>query len=79
MALRRLVSRVIFPTIERDLSASIGREMEAVDGMLNNMLAPQVFGYDKPTSGAIRGTTPLHSPGMIKVTYPVKPQGLFDE
>jgi hypothetical protein len=79
MALRRLVSKAIFPTLERDLSASIGQEMAAVDEMLNNMLAPQVFGYDKPSSGAIRGTTPLHSPGMIKVTYPSKPQGLFDE
>jgi hypothetical protein len=49
---------------------------------VNNLLAPQVFGYAKPSAaGAFRGTQSRSAPArLVKMELPVpKKQGLFHE
>lgn len=74
----RAISKAVFPAMERDMNRSIGKELASME--VNNMLAPQVFGYTKPAaaaSGAFRGTQNV-AMRRVKVEYPAPTkQGLF--
>ena len=73
----RNISKVILPNLERDLTKSIGKEIASME--VNNMLAPQVFGYVKASAGAFRGTQSRSAPArLVKVEFPApSKQGLF--
>lgn len=72
----RAISKAVFPAMERDMNRSIGKELASME--VNNMLAPQVFGYTKSAaSGAFRGTQNV-AMRRVKVEYPAPTkQGLF--
>jgi hypothetical protein len=76
----RAVSRAVLPSFERDLNRCIGKELASME--VNNLLAPQVFGYAQPSAaGAFRGTQSRSAPArLVKMELPVpKKQGLFHE
>lgn len=85
MALLRSLSKAILPNLERDLGKSISTEMDTVSHMVDNLLAPSVFGY-APSSGrggGIGGRTATrqspHRPLLVKTVYPTQPQGLMQD
>lgn len=81
MLVRSLISKIIVPTLESDLSRSVALEMSAVGNMVDNMLAPQAFAYESSRSnmGAFQGSTTLHQAHVpvVKAFYPIKSEGLF--
>jgi len=90
MALRRIVSKAVMGSnFEMDLSRSMSSQLDSVHAMVDNMLAPQVFGYNNSkNSGAFAGTKSLSSPAssnsaeeirLVKVHYPVDNGGLFQD
>ena len=74
MALRKLISKVLLPNLERDMNSSIGAQLASVPNMVDNMLAPQVFAYKMPTKQI---TVPIHM--CDKVYFSAKPEGMFNE
>lgn len=81
MALRQAITKAIMPSLDRELNKAIGQELSSMSHMVDNMLAPSVFGYDKPAvaSGAFAGTAPRKAPErLVRVNYPTKTQGLFE-
>jgi hypothetical protein len=86
MALRQVLSKMLIPNLERDLSKSIGTELSAVGSMMDTMLAPHVYGYEsRILSGGFQATGARKAPSvssssnvvMKKVEFPVPVQGLF--
>jgi hypothetical protein len=85
MALRQVLSKMLIPNLERDLTKSIGSELSAVGSMMDTMLAPHVYGYEsRIVSGGFQATGARKAPAvsssnvmMKKVEFPVPVQGLF--
>lgn len=75
----RNIVKTILPHLEQDLNRSIGKEIATME--VNNMLAPQVFGYMKSSAGAFRGTQSRNAPArLVKVEFPAPhKQGLFHD
>jgi hypothetical protein len=89
MALRKLISRMVLPNFEHDLSRSVSAEISIVANMVDNMLAPQAFAYESTgsnkTSGAFQGSASVSSRQsssetmMMKNIYPIQQEGLFQD
>jgi hypothetical protein len=90
MALRKLVSKFVLPSLDRDLSRSVSMELSVVADMVDNMLAPQAFAYGsmsstssksgtyQPSSNVYRNVAP--SEILVgKIVYPVTSEGLFQD
>jgi hypothetical protein len=85
MSFNKLLSKVLVPHLERDLSRSIGAEMTKASAMVDNLLAPTAYAY-LPKAGRAHGggafsSTHVRQVGAsqdkIKVYYPLQRQGLF--
>lgn len=75
---RQIVSRAILPSLEKDLSKTLSKEVAAMDGMLGPMLPSQVFGYQQHAMrGAFSGSAPRSAPRVERVNYPAPAKGLF--
>eukprot|EP00542_Grammatophora_oceanica_P013859 CAMPEP_0194029294 /NCGR_PEP_ID=MMETSP0009_2-20130614/3059_1 /TAXON_ID=210454 /ORGANISM="Grammatophora oceanica, Strain CCMP 410" /LENGTH=80 /DNA_ID=CAMNT_0038668917 /DNA_START=86 /DNA_END=328 /DNA_ORIENTATION=- len=76
MALRQIISKAVFPTLERDLHRSLGSELANAGDMVANFLSPQVYGYKSqtPAGGAFGATQKVQ-----KVHYSVEQQGMFQD
>lgn len=74
--LRQIVSKILIPTLERDLNKSIGAEMATASKMMDCMLAPTVHAYQTSMGGAFAKTASAQARN-IKVAYPVPGKGLF--
>ena len=46
MAFRQVLSKVLVPNLERDLTKSIGSELATVSTMTDCLLSPNVYGYE---------------------------------
>ncbi|GKZ00095.1 hypothetical protein MPSEU_000962900 [Mayamaea pseudoterrestris] len=79
MSFRQIVSKLVFPTLERDLSRSMATEMSTASEMVENMLAPSlVYGYaTAKSSGAFQASGARHE--FVKVHYPITKEGLFQD
>jgi hypothetical protein len=78
MSLRQIISRAILPSLEKDLSRTLGKEVAAIDGMLGPELPSQVFGYQANSGrGAFAGSAPCSAPRVERVHYPAPAKGLF--
>ena len=82
MALRNLISKVVFPNFERQLHGSIAAQVNTVPSMVDNMLAPQAFAYTGASAaknGAFQTSGLREAPaGSSKVYLSVKSEGLFE-
>lgn len=75
---RQLISRAVLPSLEKDLSKTLSKEVAAMDGMLGPMLPSQVFGYQQhAVRGAFAGSAPRSAPRVERVHYPAPAKGLF--
>lgn len=75
-----MLSKVLLPNLDRDLSRSMATELSTVSNMVENMLAPpQVYGYAAPkSSGAFKSSEMRQE--LVKVHYPApKEHGLFQD
>jgi len=86
MALRQMISKVLLPNFERDLSRACTSELDSVHHMVDNLLAPQVFAYTPASTsqGGIRATALRSAPVsqkqvLAKVHFPVAQEGLFGD
>eukprot|EP00978_Attheya_sp_CCMP212_P005165 scaffold11448_cov44-Attheya_sp.AAC.1 len=81
MVLRQILSRAIFPTLEKDLSRTIHKEVSAMEDVL--MMAPQVFSYQGQAgaTGAFGRTGQRLSSNqrLVRVEQPIRQVGLFQE
>eukprot|EP00560_Eucampia_antarctica_P001168 CAMPEP_0197832614 /NCGR_PEP_ID=MMETSP1437-20131217/15307_1 /TAXON_ID=49252 ORGANISM="Eucampia antarctica, Strain CCMP1452" /NCGR_SAMPLE_ID=MMETSP1437 /ASSEMBLY_ACC=CAM_ASM_001096 /LENGTH=81 /DNA_ID=CAMNT_0043436067 /DNA_START=80 /DNA_END=325 /DNA_ORIENTATION=+ len=81
MAFRQIISKAIFPTLERDLSRSVGKEVGAMDEFL--FLSPSVYSFQakKSLGGAFGRTASPEAPSteFVRVEKPVVTRGLFHE
>mmetsp|Transcript_31720 Transcript_31720/g.47389 ORF Transcript_31720/g.47389 Transcript_31720/m.47389 type:complete len:97 (+) Transcript_31720:2-292(+) len=77
----KFLSKIVLPTLEKDLSRTVGREVSKME--LN--LAPQVYGYRPKITSAAGGAfgstvAPMMQQQFQKVDIPFKAnQGLFHE
>ena len=75
------ISRALFPSIEKDLARSIGKEVKNMH-MEGCLLAPQAFTYERKVVGgafgrsSVRGT-PVTK--LVRVDRPVQNNGLFHD
>ena len=81
--LRSIVSKALFPTLEKDLANSLKKEVRVMDDIMGSMLAPQVHSYQSAsatTTGAFGASIARSSPErLVRVARPVKTNGLFHE
>mmetsp|Transcript_1260 Transcript_1260/g.1923 ORF Transcript_1260/g.1923 Transcript_1260/m.1923 type:complete len:89 (-) Transcript_1260:160-426(-) len=86
----RHISKAIFPTLEKDLSASLSKQVSVMEDLM--LMAPRVFSYQHKTSGSatvgafgrtvsrqtqkeVKGDAGL----FVKVERKVVPRGLFHD
>jgi hypothetical protein len=86
MALRQIISKAFLPNFERDLSRSLSSQMATAGEMVDNLMAPQAYAYQKTSGvssgsgGAFGSTTARQAPVMTKVSYDApKENGLFQD
>ena len=83
MALRRLITNVILPNFERDVSRVMKKEVESVSPLLDSMMQPQAYGFvsESATTGAFHKSglraMQAQSQPVKKVAFPIKQVGLF--
>jgi len=81
MALRQIISKAIFPTLERDLSRTVGKEVSAMDDLL--FVSPSIYSFQpkKSLGGAFGRTASAEAPTkeFVRVEKPVVTRGLFHE
>ena len=74
------ISRALFPSIEKDLTRAIGKEVKNMH-LEGCMLAPQAFTYERAVvSGGSFGRSPTREAAvtkLVRVDRPVKNNGLF--
>jgi hypothetical protein len=85
----RQLSKTILPSLEKDLSKSLNKQLSAMDDLM--LMAPRVFSYQNSSSG---GSTALGAfgrtvsrqqqegttmRGLVKVEKAVQRKGLFHE
>jgi len=82
----RHISKVIFPTLERDLSSSLNKQVATMEDLM--LMAPRVFSYQNKSSGSatvgafgrtVQRQTGQKSDTFIKVEKKIVPRGLFHE
>ena len=82
MALRQILSNILLPNLERDLSRSVTSQLATVHNMTDTMLAPHVYCFESAATTSMRGfakTGARAAPArMVKVEYPAPKGGLFD-
>mmetsp|Transcript_991 Transcript_991/g.2120 ORF Transcript_991/g.2120 Transcript_991/m.2120 type:complete len:85 (-) Transcript_991:457-711(-) len=81
----KTVSKLLLPTLERDLTKAVSAELASASKMTDCFLAPTVYGYEKTSasSGMGHATSALQQRETTtsvfeKVHYPVPKQGLFE-
>ena len=93
MAFRQVLSKVLVPNLERDLTKSIGSELATVSTMTDCLLSPNVYGYESISttktmaSGAFGKTGVAYDNKLtaastgkdifVKVEFPAPTKGLF--
>jgi hypothetical protein len=84
MALRQIISKIILPNIERDLTKVIGSEFASVDIMTDTMLAPHVYGYESTATNnrAFAKTEArnarVQEERLVRISYPAPEKGMFN-
>jgi hypothetical protein len=82
----RQLSKAIFPTLERDLSSSINKQVATIDDLM--LMAPRVFSYQNKASGSatvgafgrtVQRRTGQKSDIFIKVEKKIVSKGLFHD
>ena len=84
MAARSFLARTFFPSLEKELSKSLDKEIKLMDNIMGPMLAPQVHSYQAASSsnvgGAFGASSARSSPQrLVRVARPVKHTGLFHD
>ena len=75
------ISRVVFPSIEKDLTRAIGKEVKNMH-MEGCLLAPQAFTYERAVIGGAFGRSSARESQvtkLVRVDRPVKNNGLFQD
>ena len=76
-----IISRVLFPSIEKDLTRAIGKEVKNMH-LEGCMLAPQAFTYERAVIGGPFGRSSMREAPvakLIRVDRPIKNSGLFHD
>lgn len=76
--LSKVASRLLLPTLERDLSRSLARQLQQAHDMTDCMIAPVVHAFEPVTAGGYGATSPRQQ-RIVKVEYPVPNRGLFQD
>lgn len=72
----RQLSKVLLPSLERDLSKSMGKEIATMDSVM--FAEPRAFGFKAAPNGAFGRTPSPHSPTkFVRVEKSVSPKGMF--
>lgn len=80
--IRQIITKAIFPTLEKDLSSSVAKEVAAMDHSFCMLASPRAFSYKRAagTGGAFGGTVRREAPAkFVRVEKPVSTMGLFHE
>ena len=79
----RQISKAIFPTLEKDLSASMSKSVNSMQDLM--LMAPRVYSYQKASgaAGAFGRTMNVQSQNkandvFVKVEKKVVPRGFFE-
>lgn len=79
----RQISKAIFPTLEKDLSASMSKSVNSMEDLM--LMAPRVYSYQKASgvAGAFGRTMEVQSQNkasnvFVKVEKKVVPRGMFE-
>ena len=88
MAFRQVLSKVLVPNLERDLTKSIGSELATVSTMTDCMLSPNVYGYESVSTTRSMAPGAFSKTGVafdnkkpevfVKVEFPPPAKGLFN-
>mmetsp|Transcript_2503 Transcript_2503/g.3346 ORF Transcript_2503/g.3346 Transcript_2503/m.3346 type:complete len:88 (+) Transcript_2503:42-305(+) len=87
MVLRQFVSKMVFPSIGKELNRSIGAELSTMENVMGPMIAPRVFSYQQESglrTGAFATSARREAPAametkLVRVEQPVQSLGLFHE
>ena len=74
--LKQVISRLLLPNLEQDMSRSLSRQLAKVHDMTDCMIAPTVHAFE-PAIGGSFGATAKHAQRLVKVEYAVPGKGLF--
>jgi hypothetical protein len=83
MSLGKIASKILMPSLERDLSRTLTKEVGAMDELL--FMAGRVFSYQSQAvsnPSAFASTSIRQSPAgtkLVRVEKPVTSKGLFSE
>lgn len=77
MALRNLISKVLFPQLDQQLHKSIAKQVRTVPEMVDCMTAPTAFVYTNAATGAF-ASSGLRAAPVKKVYLPINKEGLFE-
>eukprot|EP00568_Trieres_chinensis_P010548 CAMPEP_0183307922 /NCGR_PEP_ID=MMETSP0160_2-20130417/19639_1 /TAXON_ID=2839 ORGANISM="Odontella Sinensis, Strain Grunow 1884" /NCGR_SAMPLE_ID=MMETSP0160_2 /ASSEMBLY_ACC=CAM_ASM_000250 /LENGTH=82 /DNA_ID=CAMNT_0025471643 /DNA_START=68 /DNA_END=316 /DNA_ORIENTATION=- len=82
MALRQILSKAFFPSLERDMQRAVGKEVIAMED--TSCMAPSVYSYVRESGPAVGGafgrTARREAPvKLVRVEKPVQTRGLFFE
>ncbi|VEU34432.1 unnamed protein product [Pseudo-nitzschia multistriata] len=76
----KTVSKLLLPSLERDLTKAVGAELASASKMTDCFLSPAVYGYErsKPGPGLGHATPAVEQRGFVeKIHYKPPEQGLF--
>jgi hypothetical protein len=74
--IRNAVSKLLFPTLEGDLSKYVSKELAKAHNMTDCMLAPTAYAYASTSTSGIAATAQRHA-RVVKVEVPIPGRGLF--
>lgn len=82
----RQITKAILPTLEKDLSSSLNKQISAMDDLM--LMAPRVFSYQNSSSGSSTAAAGAFGRTMsrqqqqrslVKIEKSVERKGLFHE
>jgi hypothetical protein len=77
--LRQAISKMLLPSLERDLSKEISTRMTGAHKMTDCFLAPSVYAYQAEAAGARAAfaSTAARQQRLVKIQYAAPGKGLF--
>jgi hypothetical protein len=76
--LKQVISRLLLPNLEQDMSRSLSRQLAKVHDMTDCMIAPTVHAFEPAAmrAGSFAATA-KQAQRLVKVEYAVPGKGLF--
>ena len=74
---RNVISKILLPNFERDLTKTISREVSKVHSMTDCMIAPTAYAFEANGAQRVFTATAKRDFRLTRVEYPVPGQGLF--